>query len=388
MANTKITQLTTTATANGADLFVIVTDTAGTATTKSIQIAGLFGNVTVNTAFKSNVSIVNTSLLLIGNSTVNSVLGQTSLSLANSTVQTNVTNLGISSGIVTVNNSGMYIGSNTIANSSGYFSGNNSSNLIANSTLLKFSNTTSTSNLTIAGLKVGLSTVNISGIYVGANMTVNSTSFKIGDSSVNVFTNSSTIMIGSNVLINTSSISLGSETRANSGIFTVGNSTVNTSINISSIKIMNSTSNVVLSIPTTTQYSATNIFLSANSSWGTPEEHMVVDVSRDETTTIAVGTNKYVFYAPFAMTLTKLPKASVTSNSTSGVITLDINEAGVSILSTLLTIDANESTSATAATPAVLSDSSIADNAKVSIDIDGAGTSATGLKVTFYYKRT
>jgi hypothetical protein len=388
MANTKITELTTTASANGSDLFVIITDTATTATTKNIQIAGLFGNVNVNTAFKANVSINNTSSLTVGNSTVNSTLNQSSLILANSTVQTNVTNLGISSGSVSVNNLGVYIGSNTIANAYGYFSGNNSSNLIANSTLLKFSNSTSTSNLTIAGLKVGLSTVNISGIYVGANMSVNSTSFKIGDGTVNVFTNSSTIMVGSNVIVNTTTVSLGSESRANATTITVGNSSVNSTIIGSSIKIVNSTSNIAMTIPTTTQYAATNIFLHANSSWTTPEEHMIVDVSRDETTSIAAGTNKYVFYAPYAMTLTKIPKASLTTNSSSGSVTLDLNEAGVSILSTLLTIDANEATSDSAATPAVLSDTTIVDNARVSIDIDDAGTGAKGLKVTLYYRRT
>ena len=58
------------------------------------------------------------------------------------------------------------------------------------------------------------------------------------------------------------------------------------------------------------------------------------------------------------------------------------------MLTTLLTIDANEQTSETAATPAVLSDTTVANDAQVSIDVDGAGTGAKGLKVTVYYKRT
>jgi hypothetical protein len=217
---------------------------------------------------------------------------------------------------------------------------------------------------------------------------MNSTSFKVGNSTVNVFSNSSTIMVGGDVVVNTTTISLGSETRANSIQISVGNSTTNSVINSISFYAQNSTSNVAVRIPTTTQFAATNMFLHANSSWVSPEEHMIVDVSRDEATTITTGTSKYVFYAPFAMTLTRIPRASVSTNSTSGAITLDINEAGISILSTLITIDANESSSVTAATAGVLADTSIANDARISIDIDGAGTGAKGLKVIFYYTRT
>jgi hypothetical protein len=61
---------------------------------------------------------------------------------------------------------------------------------------------------------------------------------------------------------------------------------------------------------------------------------------------------------------------------------VDINESGSTILSTKLTIDNTETTSTTAATPAVISDTALADNAVITIDIDqiGDGTAA-GLKV-------
>jgi hypothetical protein len=60
---------------------------------------------------------------------------------------------------------------------------------------------------------------------------------------------------------------------------------------------------------------------------------------------------------------------------------VDINEGGTTILSTKLTIDANEKTSTTAATAAVISDSALADDAEITFDIDVAGTGAKGLKV-------
>ena len=47
-------------------------------------------------------------------------------------------------------------------------------------------------------------------------------------------------------------------------------------------------------------------------------------------------------------------------------------------------IDATEKTSTTAATPAVISDSALADDAEITIDIDqiGGGDAGAGLKVT------
>jgi len=111
---------------------------------------------------------------------------------------------------------------------------------------------------------------------------------------------------------------------------------------------------------------------------GKPEVIMVA-VS-DETTAITTGTAKMTFRMPFAMTLTKV-KASLTTASTSGNPAVDLNEAGASVFSTTLTIDANEKTSETAATAAVISDSSLADDAEITVDIDTAGTGAKGLKI-------
>ncbi len=103
----------------------------------------------------------------------------------------------------------------------------------------------------------------------------------------------------------------------------------------------------------------------------------------DETTALTTGTAKVTFRLPHAMTLTGV-RASLTTAQTSGsIFTVDINENGTSVLSTKLTIDNNEKTSVTAATPAVISDSVLADDSEITIDIDqiGDGT-AKGLKIT------
>jgi hypothetical protein len=73
--------------------------------------------------------------------------------------------------------------------------------------------------------------------------------------------------------------------------------------------------------------------------------------------------------------------ASVDTVSTSGAVTIDVLVGGVSRLSTLLTIDANENTSYTAAVPAVFSNAVFTRGQRVVIAITGAGTGARGLKV-------
>lgn len=104
----------------------------------------------------------------------------------------------------------------------------------------------------------------------------------------------------------------------------------------------------------------------------------------DETTDLTTGT-KVTFRMPFAMTVSEV-RASVTTAPTGAAIIVDINEGGTSILSTKLTIDVSEKTSTTAATPAVILDSSIADDAEVTIDIDQIGSTIAGAGLKVYIK--
>lgn len=104
----------------------------------------------------------------------------------------------------------------------------------------------------------------------------------------------------------------------------------------------------------------------------------------DETTAITTGLAKVTFRMPFAMTLfagNAGVRASVNTVSSAGIPTVNIKEEGVTIFSTKLTIDATEKSSMTAAIPVVISDTALADDAEITIDIDVAGTGASGLKV-------
>jgi hypothetical protein len=108
----------------------------------------------------------------------------------------------------------------------------------------------------------------------------------------------------------------------------------------------------------------------------------------DETTALTIGNAKITFRMPFAATLLSV-RASVNTAPVGANLVVDINEAGTTLLSTKLSIDATEKTSTTAATAAVISDSSLADDAEITIDIDqvGSSTAGTGLKVGLYVRR-
>lgn len=115
----------------------------------------------------------------------------------------------------------------------------------------------------------------------------------------------------------------------------------------------------------------------------------IVVAASDETTALATGTAKVTFRMPYAFTLTSVRASLTTAQSSGSIFTVDINEGGTSILSTKLTIDNTEKTSTTATTAAVISDTALADDAEITIDIDqiGDGT-AKGLKVVLIGTRT
>lgn len=100
----------------------------------------------------------------------------------------------------------------------------------------------------------------------------------------------------------------------------------------------------------------------------------------DETTAIAsAATASLTYYAPFTMKITDTFACLSTSGSTSS--TFDIHLTGTTIFSTKITIDANEFTTDTAATAAVITGTTITKGQKVEFFIDAAGTGAKGAKI-------
>ena len=108
----------------------------------------------------------------------------------------------------------------------------------------------------------------------------------------------------------------------------------------------------------------------------------------DETTAIGATGQVLSFRMPFAMVLNAgilgVKGSLVTAGTGVNLLTVDINEAGSTILSTKLTFDATETTTISAATPVVISDVNLAADSIITVEIDqlDSGGVAAGLKIT------
>jgi hypothetical protein len=109
----------------------------------------------------------------------------------------------------------------------------------------------------------------------------------------------------------------------------------------------------------------------------------------DESTALTAGTNKVRFRMPFPATLLAV-RSGLNLAPTGSAFIVDVNEAGVSVLGTKLSIDATETSSTTAASAATITDSGLADDAEIGIDIDqiGSTVAGAGLKVYLFVRRT
>jgi hypothetical protein len=119
----------------------------------------------------------------------------------------------------------------------------------------------------------------------------------------------------------------------------------------------------------------------------TQDNEVLIIAISDETTDLTTGTAKVTFRMPFAMTLTDI-KSSVTTAPVGSSLTIDVNEGGTSIMTTnkldiLTTATIDDGT-------AVLTDTALAADAVITIDIDtiGSTTAGAGAKVTFIGYRT
>lgn len=108
----------------------------------------------------------------------------------------------------------------------------------------------------------------------------------------------------------------------------------------------------------------------------------------DSTTDVATGTSIGGDYRISNRAITvKAVGAYVDTAGTTGLMTIDINEAGTTIMSTnKITLDSTEKSSETAATAPGITDSAIAADAIITIDVDGVQTTkAKGLVVWIDY---
>lgn len=108
--------------------------------------------------------------------------------------------------------------------------------------------------------------------------------------------------------------------------------------------------------------------------------------------TLTTGDGKAYFRVPIEMNEWSLIRvaASVSTVSSSGTPTIQIRNAtqSVDMLSTSITIDANENDSKDAATPVDINidNSTVVEGDQVNVDVDVAGTGAKGLFVSLTFK--
>lgn len=122
--------------------------------------------------------------------------------------------------------------------------------------------------------------------------------------------------------------------------------------------------------------------IAAGGGTGTVTECIIIAAS-DETTALTTG-DKVTIRMPYAFTLTGVKASLTTAQASGSIFTVDVKGAGTTLFSTKPTIDNTEKTTATAATPSVLTSSptALADDEEVVVNVSqiGDGT-AKGLKV-------
>ena len=105
----------------------------------------------------------------------------------------------------------------------------------------------------------------------------------------------------------------------------------------------------------------------------------------DELNALTTGSPKLTVRAPSPMSLTLGPRAMLTSASTSGSVTVDMLVAGVSILNTKMVLTSGVYSTYSSPSTLVTTPTNIAEDAVITFNVTGAGTNASGLKVTIYF---
>lgn len=114
---------------------------------------------------------------------------------------------------------------------------------------------------------------------------------------------------------------------------------------------------------------------------------VIQGAASDETTAITADASvpKLTYRVVGAKTITGIRASLTTAQASGNIFTVDVKKNGTTILSTLLTIDNTSETSVGAATPAVISVTSLADDDEITIFVTQIGNgTAKGLKVSIF----
>jgi hypothetical protein len=243
------------------------------------------------------------------------------------------------------------------------------------------------------GLALGTSSLGFSDLFLasGAVVNFNNGNMTLTHSAGALTVAGGSLSIGTGNALTAGTIELGAASdttvsRSSAGVIAVEGVTVplnsTSSTHTASTIELGNASDTTLSRSSAGVLAVEGVALATAASVTNKSESFCIAAS-DEITPLTAGTGKATFRMPYAFTVTAV-RASVNTVATGAtLLTVDVNEAGTTIISTKLTFDASEKTTVTAATPPVISDSSLADDAEMTIDIDAVGntTPGKGLKV-------
>lgn len=318
---------------------------------------GTGNNPTVNIS-----ALTINSIVVSGNSQLNTI---TAVSITGGTISGGTYFSGSTSLYSVINNmitgttSGITGGGGALANGTNTYTAGTSSLFSANISGGSFNNITVTGNTILSATSAYTLTILNSG----------TTNINLNDWSSNVI---KTGVTRSNIIGGTGN--------------TINNDLRNVQI-LGGVDITGKTSDTVyVNILTGASIYATNIYSGStnlSSIFGTgggssPVDH-IISLS-DETSQVLTGTNKSIFYSPYAFTITDV-RASLSMSGSVSATTIDVKLTGTTIFSTKITIDSGQYTSIDSATQRVITATTVPSNSKISVDITTVGTGATGCKL-------
>jgi len=106
-------------------------------------------------------------------------------------------------------------------------------------------------------------------------------------------------------------------------------------------------------------------------------QETIIIACSDETSNLTTGNAKVTFRAPYKFIINDV-RLNVNTAPTGNTILVDINNSGSTIFTTRPSIDANEKTSTTAATPYVIGSPYVLDDQELTINIDQIGSTVAG----------
>ena len=227
----------------------------------SLYFRTLFVNsVSVSNSVSIDKSLTSNLSITVGNTVDNVVITPTTLNV-DGFFSVNSTGAFVT-GTRVINSASFTSGSNNVANTSGFYTNGivNASSLTvgtdftSNSTLVNAAAINVRNQINTATF-YALTSVNVASVVQISSVGVNTTA------SVNALN----ITAGAGFVANSDLVTTNSISVANQ--ISVGNSTVNAVVNSSSLRLANSTSNITIVVPTTTQVTQGNTYLAANGSW-------------------------------------------------------------------------------------------------------------------------